>query len=495
MYRRILSALLGAALLTTGIVVAQSGGYLNTFDGAPATPMPYPTVAPLGAMDVTLHSRNDDTWTALQAMDAAHGTNCGAPPATHPLTGTYSDYVFQCNNHVMTSLYAEGYGVIYLTPPVVADWSAGPATIQWDLSTLRTSARDWVDLWVTPYGEHLQLPLDAFLPDLSGKPQDTVHAEMGNFANGTNFSVFCNSSFTTDCSPGSAYWETYDQVLIPSAARRDTFQLVLSATHVKLWMPAYNLVWVDGDFTTPLTWTQGVIQFGHHSYNPQKDCDPSSPCQPNTWHWDNVSVSPGLPFTITRATTAYLDAGTSSTVTFPTPAEDGAHLQFAAVSNAVEYSLDGGTTWTTAPTQTAELSVASTSDKAHGYWVAVPAGTTTVNLRGHNGWWGGWYLRDFSLWGQVQGHPFHTPTPTPVATSTPTRTPTPTPNATATTGPSPTPPPTATPLPTPTPLPSPTPSPTAAPTATPRPGTHCARVDIVTESLVWSPLPDVECMQ
>ncbi len=235
---------------------------------------------------------------------------------------------------------------------------------------------------------------------------------MGSYSGGTNFQVFCSSGFTTDCSPGSAWWATYETALVPSAARRDTFQMIISATHVKFWMPAYNFVWVDADWPTPLTWTQGVMQLGHHSYNPQKDCDPALACEPNTWHWDNVSVSPGVPFTITRATSAYLDAGTSSTVTFPTPAEDGAHLQFAAVSDGVEYSLNGGTTWTTAPAQNAELSVAATSDKAHGYWVAIPAGTTTVDLRGHNGWWGTWYMRDFSLWGAVGGHPFHTPTPT-----------------------------------------------------------------------------------
>ncbi|MFL5321393.1 MAG: elongation factor P, partial [Myxococcaceae bacterium] len=31
-------------------------------------------------------------------------------------------------------------------------------------------------------------------------------------------------------------------------------------------------------------------------------CDPGVACAPNTWHWDNVSVNPAVPFTIERAT-------------------------------------------------------------------------------------------------------------------------------------------------------------------------------------------------
>ncbi len=480
MRRRILSAVLGLVLCGSGLALAQ-GGYINTFDGAPTVPAPYPTVAPLSAWDVTVHSRDSQTWQQLEAMTADHGATCAAPPATHALTGAYGDAVFQCSNHIMTAIKAGGYAVIYLTPPVVADWTDQPAVIQWDMSTNRTSSRDWVDLWLTPYAESLQLPLDAWLPDLSGKPKDTVHVLMGG---GNIFTVECNTNFTTDCSAPGNWWTGYESFLTTSAARRDTFQLTISATHVKFGMPAYNFWWVDTDWTAPLGFTQAVVQFGHHSYNPLKDCEPSSPCVPNTWHWDNVSVSPSLPFTITRAAQAVLDATTASTVTFPTPAEAGAHLRFAGVGSTFDYSLDSGVTWQPVGVQAAEKSVADTSDKAHSYWQPIPAGTTHLDLRGAGGWWGGWYARDISLWGQI-GVPR---TPTPVV-ATPTRT------ATPTTLPSVTPGPTATDLPTPTSLPSPTPTSVTAPTATPSPGPRCGRVDEINGGLVWTPLPAASCMQ
>lgn len=36
-------------------------------------------------------------------------------------------------------------------------------------------------------------------------------------------------------------------------------------------MPAYNFWWIDATIPN-LGWDMGVVQFGHHSYNPTKDC-------------------------------------------------------------------------------------------------------------------------------------------------------------------------------------------------------------------------------
>ena len=81
-------------------------------------------------------------------------------------------------------------------------------------------------------------------------------------------------------------------------------------------MPAYNLVWVDADIA-PLNWSQGVVQLNQRTYNPNKACDFDGTCGPNTWHWDNVSVSPAAPFTILRASRRFVDETTSPEVTFP----------------------------------------------------------------------------------------------------------------------------------------------------------------------------------
>jgi hypothetical protein len=66
--------------------------------------------------------------------------------------------------------------------------------VRFDLSTLRTSSRDWVDLWLTPYDDHLQLPLEAWLPDLTGEPRRSVHLKMDT---NDDFSVFKASSSGT----------------------------------------------------------------------------------------------------------------------------------------------------------------------------------------------------------------------------------------------------------------------------------------------------------
>jgi hypothetical protein len=135
------------------------------FDGNPAAPQPWRPPD----WDVTVHSRDAQTWTALEPVDAHHGADCSAPPATHRTT-SYEGTVFLCRDHLMTAISASGYGLIYLTPPVMADFSAGESVIRFDMSTLRTSPRDWVDLWITPYEDNLQFALDEWLPDGNGLP-------------------------------------------------------------------------------------------------------------------------------------------------------------------------------------------------------------------------------------------------------------------------------------------------------------------------------------
>ena len=91
--------------------------------------------------------------------------------------------------------------------------------------------------------------------------------------------------------------------------QRDTFELDISKNHIRFGMPQYNFWWVDADIPT-LDWSQGVVQLGHHSYNPEKDCNYDGTCGPNTWHWDNVSITPAVPFTILRADQRYLNGDT-----------------------------------------------------------------------------------------------------------------------------------------------------------------------------------------
>ncbi len=494
---RILSALLGLALCGSGVAIAQGGTFLEPFTGAPATPQPYPGLPGLAAWDVTVHSRDPQTFYALEPMLEDHGPNCEAPPAQRPATQRYEDAVFQCSNHIMTSIMAGGYAVVYLTPPAILDWSAGTATVTFDMSTLRTSARDWIDVWVSPYDTHRQLPLELVGVDLNGPPQEAVHIKMdsgsGTIFRGQVFHDFSDTGF--DGIVGGDIYTGLEFYVTRSAAVRTTFQLILSRTHIKFGMPALDHWWVDSDIPD-IGFSQGVVQFGHHSYNPQKECGVWPPeCVPDTWHWDNVALNPSIPFTITRANERYVDPTTAgNTFTFPVPAPAGAMLQFAALSDpaSVQYSQDAGATW-----QAAAMAVTQPPldpSKFQSYWTPIQEGVQAVQVRGLGGWWGSWMVRDASVWSQVEARP-PTRTPVPVVPPTATSVP-PTPTRTATPfPPTVTPGPTATELPTATPLPVPTAVPTGAPTATLVPGPQCAQVAIVNGGLTWNPQAPSACPQ
>ncbi|MGE3271350.1 MAG: hypothetical protein AB7P40_21555, partial [Chloroflexota bacterium] len=263
-------------------------GFLEPFDGRPDQPTPWH--AP--NWDVTIHSRDRETWDQLEPMAAQHGGNCSAPPDAHVIN-SYDDVVFQCNNHMMTAINASGYGLIYLTPNQQVDFSGGEAVIRFDLSTLRSSTRDWVDIWITPFEDQVQLPLDSWLPDLTGEPQRSVHVRMKDSGGKTSFSANVFRGNQMEELEGS-WWLGYEDFLTPSAVRRDPFEIRISRTSLKVGMPDYNQWWVNSKMAD-LGWDRAVVQFGHHSYTPSKDCNG---CGPNTWHWDNIGIEPAVPFTI-----------------------------------------------------------------------------------------------------------------------------------------------------------------------------------------------------
>jgi hypothetical protein len=295
--------------------------------------------------------------------------------ATHSVS-SYDDAVFVCNDHLMTALNASGYGVIYLTPAQLVDFTREEAIVRFDLSTLRTSPRDWIDLWISPYDDHLQLPLEAWLPDLNGPPRHAVHVKMESLNGTTPFKAFVYRDFQEEDLSGN--WQVgYERFLEPSALRRDTFELRLSRTHLKFGMPAYDFWWVDAEMAD-LGWDQGVMQFGHHSYDPTRNC-PS--CGPNTWHWDNVYLSSAIPFTMLRADRRSVDPDTDPAVSFPGPSPEGSRLRFAGVGRNIEVSLDGGGTWEPAQLQT-QLRYDYT--RFQSYWTPIPAGVTSVQFRGES---------------------------------------------------------------------------------------------------------------
>ena len=385
-------------------------------------------------------------------MQAMHGTDCAAPPATHSLGGDYSSHVFQCRDHVMTAINASGYGAIYLTPNQMVDFSTGEAVISFDMSTLRTSMRDWIDIWVTPFADNLALPLEDWLPDLQGRPRNTIHIRMDTGCQGGTNTIFrafvVRNGITQELSTDIC--KSYNQWLTQDAARRDTFELRISRTHIKFGMPDYNQWWVDAN-VADLGFDRGIFQLGHHSYSPQKDC---SNCSANSWHWDNVTISPSISFTMIKADRRYLD-NNSQLLTFASPAPTGSFLHFSG-TGGFELSWNGG-----AYSRAVRQPSTGEYHPEHGtsYFVPVPTGASQLRIRFiDDGWYTtdfGMIAKDFSIWS------LNATTPTATPSSTLTSSPIPSPSLTAS------PSPTSSPSPTPSPSPTATPSPSPSPTQTP----------------------------
>ena len=357
------------------------------FDGKPDQPLP---ACDIPDWDVQVHSRDISTWYELESIQAQHGADCSGPPSSHE-NHTYEASVFQCRDHVMTAINAGGYGAIYLTPNQMLDFSAG-GSVSFDVSTARMSTRDWWDVWVTPYEDNLALPFDSGEVDLQGTPRRFVHVDTGN-AEGAPVVTVNGTTYNTG-------WNTapFNQGVTSTnpAADRQPFRITLSRTNIKVERLASATgsaeVFIEASFPA-LNWTTGVVQIGQHSYNPTKD----GSGVPATWHWDNIGVSPTLPFTIIKGDRRFVDS-VNQPVTFASPAPTNAMLRFSAVG-IVDVSFDGGATYQRAVRQWASANGIH-PEHMSSYWTPIPTGTSSVKFRfSADGWYPGPFIaKDFALW-------------------------------------------------------------------------------------------------
>src|SRR5688500_11426047 len=153
--------------------VAQSTTFLHAFNGNPSAPQPWQP----SNWDVQKHQRGPEHWQTPSPMHAQHGHDCGPPPADH-MIDTWEETTCLCRDHLMTSINGDAYGLIYVTPPALVDFSRGPAVVRWDMSTERMSTRDWVDVTVSPWADNVARPLLSDLSqgvDLQGPPRNSIH--------------------------------------------------------------------------------------------------------------------------------------------------------------------------------------------------------------------------------------------------------------------------------------------------------------------------------
>lgn len=443
---------------------AQVAGtsFLETFDGFPNNPVPYSSPR----WDIQVHERGMTKRSAGEqhAMNAQHGADCGAPPATHPIS-TSADSVYNCRDHVMTALDGEEYGVIYLTPNHMLNWSAGQAVLQFDLSTEKMSVRDWPDILITPWSDQQALPLLSDLSegvDLQGPSNNTISISFATGEGAPHLTIVRNGSrqtFTSSTPINSGITAGTNQ-----SATRQPFRITISSNHLKFERltsaTGQAIVWFDVNLSPNLTYNQGIVQLGHHSYTPFKDNSGVAA----TWHWDNVSINPATPFTMLDVSPRFKTGANSTTLTFPS-APAGSILRFSAIGKPV---VNGA----------GRNPVTYTGHPEHwsSYNVPIPQGATsaTLSMTTHD-WYDcgfGCMAKDFKIWSPTTSG---VPTTVPTATFTPTPTtltPTPTNSPTPTVQASLTPTPTRTPTPTPTRTPTPTPTRTPTPTIT---GTACSK--------------------
>ncbi len=439
------------------LVATVASAYSGEF-GQPATPQPIAQNGAYGHFDIQIHNRDRFGQFDFQ-MDAQHGNNCAGPPATHPVLNL-SDGVFVCSDHVMTAGWSGGYGAIMVTPSQLLNCSAG-CTVQWDMSTLRMSLRDWPDVWLTPWSDNLALPFDAGDVDLQGVPRQGIHVD-APFSQSSFIVTTINNYQVTNLPFDQYYGMGQDvQAGVNQAAVRQTFKLTITPGHVKMERlasaTAPQHTWVDADCTCLLA-PDYVVQFGHHIYNPTKD----GAGVPATWHWANFTLNPSTPFNLIHATPALVTIN-NSLVTFDAPAPANSYLRFSGVCRVL---IDG----VMAPRQT----FLGHTEHASSYFIPIAQGKQSVSVSfAPDGAYGpgtspGCAAQDFHVWSKG-GTPPSTPTPSPptpplpsptstIPPTTPSFTPTPVLSSTPTQVPAPptvtSVPPTATSTPVP---PSPTP--------------------------------------
>lgn len=496
----ILTAGLLSLIVAVGPTVAQSTSFIETFDGTPSAPTAYydPSRFDLfinGFNDMESSSVTVNGNTVAAGNRAHHTDMCGAPPTSLGYTSGNShlmtaqeESIFHCNGHLMTAPGLSGYGAIYMSPTAMMDFSSGESVFSFDMSTFRSSARDWVDFVFTPFDQY---NLIAYNNNDQHIPDDNIHISVTGggwqligeqYAGGTRSAL---SNTGVDLAT-----ILLSHSLSEDAARRDHFIIGISATHVRACIDySYGgddpFCWIDQTLPTSLSsgvWSDhAVVQINHRVYNAEKACNEDEPntsmadwipegghanhsaygdehCPPDTWHWDNISIDPAIPYTYIGPTTFQVEVNTPSatTVHFQSAAPANSFLEFNCVCHSTDYSptryntseeirtsSDDGSTWSSWSAVSYQGPVWS-EENGNVVWTSIPQGTNAVQVRGANGYWGGYQAAGFGI--RSQGTPPVT-TPTPTPTTGPTNTPTPTPAATNT--------------PTPTAVPTNTPTPTA----------------------------------
>lgn len=400
----LLPLLAGGGNVPVASAASTASAFAFNWAGSPATPRAW-VPGSMNDWDMLQSSINPSDELKGGSFPASHGADCGPPPAVHTAS-TLADTAYICRDHMMT---ATNDTDVFFTPNRLVDFSRGPSTVTWQVSTSRFSSRDWWEVWLMPFAENFLAPTDD-APAYNGNPPDSLHIVMAE-RNGCSQG---QPTWGTDANTGSHLGTFFEYVLYKgnqtaakggggdcmedaaggvSSKIRSTFQLTVSQSHVNFMMHGVrDATWIDEGLSLPFN--QAVIVWAHRSYNPSKACGFDGSCGPSTFHWSNVSISPALPFTLLRPIgQASVHDGTATTVSLPAPAPASSFLRFLAYGN-IRVSFDGGAFVSAHMQDTADQPGA-----ASNYFTPVPAGTTKITFQGSPR--GGnvpWWIEDVAVW-------------------------------------------------------------------------------------------------
>jgi hypothetical protein len=395
------------------LVTARVGPYAFNWSGTPAAPQAW---TPGGVNDWDLMATTDYPGDQGGSMEAAYGADCAPPPASHPVKAL-ADSAYICSNHLMTAINGGGdapktYGGVFFSPAHLADFSAGASSISWQVSTLRSSATDWWDVWLTPIDQNLVAPVGTGeAPAFNGPPADAIHVRVDNgtcpgsgqpatlgTVNGTpigtsfDVEVYSNHRSRSIDGPGSPPCLEATQGRI-GPGTLSSLRLEVSQHRVKFSAAGASgppVVYADAQVDLPFR--QAVVQFAHHSLDPGRACTQSGHCGPNTYQWSNVSINPSTPFTMLRPNGIASIHGQAATLRLPQTAPAGAHLRFFAFGS-IRVGFDGHPAEAAVPQRGQQPATGEAS-----YWMSVPEGTTTISVSGSGTGGLPWWVLDVSVW-------------------------------------------------------------------------------------------------
>jgi hypothetical protein len=395
------------------IVTAPVGNYSYSWTASPAAPQPW---TPQAVNDWDLLATSDVPSDQGGTMQARFGADCSPPPATHTVKAL-ADSAYQCRGQMMTAINGGGdapktYGGVYFSPAQLADVGQG-TTISWQVSALRSSANDWWDVWLAPFDQNLVAPVaSGEAPAFNGAPADAVHIRMNNgtcpgsgqaatlgttngVPIGTVFDVEVFADHKAARVDGAGFQPCLESAF--SRVTADTmgsFQLQVSQGHLKFSVARAGggapLVYADTKVALPFS--QAVVQFAHHSFDPGQACGGNGTCGPNTYRWGSVSINPSVPFTMLRPNGVGSVHGQAATLRLPQATPAGSRLRFYAIGS-IRVGFDGH------PSQPAVVQQGQQAGTGEAsYWMPVPQGTTTVTLSGSGVGGVPWWVFDVAVW-------------------------------------------------------------------------------------------------